>query len=371
MNIEFKIYKDNSKEKWVYEIPVPGKKNGIRKYGKTKAEAKKKAISYINDPKNANIFISNDRDLYIEDLLNSYLAQKTDIEDSSLERDERTAKYQIIPYIGHYKIIQIHKELLEKEFMAPLKAKYKDSTVKKAVILLKEMGDYAIENNIITSNPFKCLKAPRISKENKKPPRDLSPEEIKLFKNQSQKKYKNGKPVYIYGNQLLLCMQLGLRSGEMCALQWQDFNVKEKFVTICKTAITDKSRRTYIKNKTKTGVNRNVPLSSTALELLETLKNEQNPKPTDYILTGTADFIAPYVFSQSFTTLAKASGIKNPQGVHTLRHTFANQLFAQNVDVKLVSTLMGHASVKTTYDMYIKPKESDLADAVNALNNLF
>ncbi|PRT05149.1 hypothetical protein C6356_17025 [Bacillus wiedmannii] len=38
--------------------------------------------------------------------------------------------------------------------------------------------------------------------------------------------------------------------------------------------------------------------------------------------------------------------------VHDLRHTHATMLIEQNVNVKLISSRLGHASIKTTLDIY-------------------
>ena len=42
----------------------------------------------------------------------------------------------------------------------------------------------------------------------------------------------------------------------------------------------------------------------------------------------------------------------DPYGVHALRHTFAGMLSSKGVDVKIVSNLLGHSSVKITYVYY-------------------
>ena len=55
--------------------------------------------------------------------------------------------------------------------------------------------------------------------------------------------------------------------------------------------------------------------------------------------------VMPGNFERSFQRLLKRAGI-DPYGVHALRHTFAGMLFAKGVDVKIVSNLLGHSSVK-------------------------
>jgi len=44
----------------------------------------------------------------------------------------------------------------------------------------------------------------------------------------------------------------------------------------------------------------------------------------------------------------EAAGVEH-RGLHTLRHSFASNLYARGVEVKVISKLLGHASVEITY----------------------
>ena len=50
--------------------------------------------------------------------------------------------------------------------------------------------------------------------------------------------------------------------------------------------------------------------------------------------------------------MQKSLGIK-PVTIHALRHTFATRLIKAKVDIKVVSKLLGHSSVKITIDRYV------------------
>lgn len=50
--------------------------------------------------------------------------------------------------------------------------------------------------------------------------------------------------------------------------------------------------------------------------------------------------------------MQKSLGIA-PIPIHALRHTFASNLINAGVDIKVVSQLLGHSSVKITYDTYV------------------
>lgn len=50
------------------------------------------------------------------------------------------------------------------------------------------------------------------------------------------------------------------------------------------------------------------------------------------------------------------------RNVHALRHTFGSLLYEQGVDLKAISTLMGHADISTTANIYIGIKKNQLND---------
>lgn len=51
------------------------------------------------------------------------------------------------------------------------------------------------------------------------------------------------------------------------------------------------------------------------------------------------------------------------RGLHALRHSFASNLYARGVEVKIISKLLGHASVEITCNRYIH-FEGDIDDTL-------
>ena len=49
-----------------------------------------------------------------------------------------------------------------------------------------------------------------------------------------------------------------------------------------------------------------------------------------------------------YNTARKKVGIKNGDGIHTLRHSFATHLLEAGYDIRKIQVLMGHTKLSTT-----------------------
>ncbi|HAN20476.1 MAG TPA: hypothetical protein DCP51_02175 [Clostridiales bacterium] len=57
--------------------------------------------------------------------------------------------------------------------------------------------------------------------------------------------------------------------------------------------------------------------------------------------------------------------------MHSLRHTFATTLIRKGIDIKIISNLLGHRKISTTYDIYIHVIEQQKKDALNVIKGTF
>lgn len=157
---------------------------------------------------------------------------------------------------------------------------------------------------------------------------------------------------------ILLCLNSGLRIGELCALKWGDIDVNNGLLRVTKTL-----QRIYRKNgqgkteiiitapKTPTSI-REVPLSKRVLSIIYTF----HPEPSNnYVLTDTEHYMEPRTFQRFFKKFLHENGIRELH-FHCLRHTFATRCIEGGADCKTVSELLGHATITTTLNMYIHPQ---------------
>lgn len=159
---------------------------------------------------------------------------------------------------------------------------------------------------------------------------------------------------------VLLSLFMGIRLGEICALQWKDVNFSEETIHIYKTMQRLKNIDSKSERKTKIVIDvpksqksvREIPVPSFLMELFREYRSGDEA----YILTGTADYIEPRTYQRMFSRYLKDSGVANIN-FHALRHTFATRAVEQEFDIKSLSEILGHSSVKFTLERYVHPSD--------------
>ena len=167
--------------------------------------------------------------------------------------------------------------------------------------------------------------------------------------------------MYPYCDAFILALHTGLRMGELIALQKSDVDFEAKTLTVRRNAQVvgnrnaDGSRasgRKTVLSTTKTySGTRTISLNSIALEAARRLC-DSHPDAQRVVCSIRGGQVTHERFERSFYRVLRNCGIEKT-GVHSLRHTFASILFEQGVDIKTISTLLGHASTKITLDTYI------------------
>ena len=140
----------------------------------------------------------------------------------------------------------------------------------------------------------------------------------------------------------------GVRIGELCALKWDDVDLKEH--TICIKATLQRLHNTSMGSKTHTHVIigapksdtsvRTIPLSDYAAKLCQkyAVKNKST-----YILTGTDKYKEPRTLQYHIKKYTRDCGLIGVHA-HTLRHTFATRAVEVGFEIKSLSEVLGHAN---------------------------
>ena len=92
-----------------------------------------------------------------------------------------------------------------------------------------------------------------------------------------------------------------------------------------------------------------IPLPDFILEMASKYKQP----PNCYIIsTSHGKFIEPRVMQYQFKKCMEVCGIKDVN-FHALRHTFATRCIEAGFDIKTLSEILGHSSVKITLEKYV------------------
>lgn len=155
---------------------------------------------------------------------------------------------------------------------------------------------------------------------------------------------------------VLISLYTGLRIGEICALTWNDIDLKNKVIYVRNTVVRVKSaagesaKTHLIIDSPKTAASlRCIPICSRLLSALLSLA----PNATSqYVVSSTASFVSPRTYDYRFKKLLDACQIPRIN-YHALRHTFATRCIEAGVDVKSLSEILGHADVSITLNTYV------------------
>jgi integrase len=138
-----------------------------------------------------------------------------------------------------------------------------------------------------------------------------------------------------------IALQTGMRRGEVWGLKWEDIDLFKGVITVTKS----------YEGPTKSGKSRIIPIS-TQLEQVFVA----DPNFISYNTSGKkrSENIVKTTFDPNplLKEACKRAGIRGDITFHTLRHTFATLALESGASPKLVSEVLGHASLATTLSIY-------------------
>lgn len=157
-----------------------------------------------------------------------------------------------------------------------------------------------------------------------------------------------------------LCLQTGLRIGEICALRWNDIDFENRLMRVDRTLIrisdtggTDKKTKVIFDSPKTQSSSRVIPLPDVLIRELA-FRKSCAMSGDSFLLTGTDAYIEPRLYTYNFKQFLDKNHMKH-YGFHALRHTFATRCIENGFDAKSLSELLGHANVKITLERYVHP----------------
>ena len=340
---------------------------------------------------------TNIKTVTVNQLFELWSQLKRGIKDSTFKNYIYMYEMFVMPTFGKKKLITIKKSDVRLFYILLLDNRgLKTSTLDGIHNVLHQVFQIAVDDNMIRGNPtdnmLKEIKQANGSDSEKR--EALTIDQQKLFIEYLQKtpKYRRWYPVFF------VMLNTGLRVGEITGLRWSDIDLDAGTINVNHTLVyynhRDENRCYYSINtpKTKAGV-REIPMTEPvkeAFRMERTYQEEIGVKSVSHI-DGYRDFIFLNRFGEVLnqSSLNKAlkrimrdcnmqqleshSGDGKPVLLpnftcHILRHTFATRACESGINLKAVQSILGHADISTTLNIYVSATSEMKQREISAFN---
>ena len=291
------------------------------------------------------------------------------IKESTLAHYSYTLKRYLLPVFGTAELHTLDEQRLEQgllQVIAPADDSHKAlgaASARECLTMLRRICKYAAHLRLMRPVEI-VVKLPQAKEHAAQPLSAQEQDSVQVFILRAPTPRKLG---------LLLQMQMGLRIGEVCGLQWGDFDLEKGTLSICRTV-----SRIYCPNgrtkvvvqapKTKTS-RRELPIPCRLLSLLRRLRGAFSPSA--WFLSGRAGKpVEPRCYRKSIQGYLRRAGVRRVHP-HALRHTFATTCLQSGCDIKTLSEILGHADANVTLKRYVhtdmKRKKTEMQRVFSAV----
>lgn len=287
-------------------------------------------------------------------------------------RDSTKESYQryinsINRYLGHKQVSAITTADVQKMYNK-LKAKGRvrehptlrhqlsDGTVRSIHMMLHEAMEYALREHMILKNPTVGTTIPKAVQ---KEMQVLNEEQIQIFLRDIEQDS-------IWKDFFYLELMTGLRLGEICGLKWSDYDVNEGKLKVNRTLHSDGSTGD---TKTFNGV-RTILLPGSANEML---KKRRENTVSEWIFPDILKPEQPTRTGKAYNRFKKILKEQNLPDIrfHDMRHTFATQAVAGEVNPKSLASILGHSKASFSLDRYAHVTNEMQSKAADVMGNFF
>lgn len=271
-------------------------------------------------------------------------------------------KMHILPYFGSMPLEELNDEAVL-AFMENIGQKgLANSTLRSILVVFKSILKYGVQTNLIRREILSCCTVSCRRTESRV---------LMIQETAEMKEYLLEKDT-IFSLAILLCRGTGIRIGELCGLKWEDIDFASNTISIKRT-ISRIPNPNPLEGQPKTVLYIRTPKSHTSMReipipqyLVEPLHNKRKEKNL-YILTGNEMCTEPRNVQKKFKTILRHCNMEDCN-FHAMRHGFATACLEKGIDCKTISSILGHASTRTTMDFYLHTSMRQKQNCIDAVN---
>lgn len=269
--------------------------------------------------------------------------------------------------IGNYRLVQLLPSDIKTFYAELAKKGYAHSSIKRVHNLLHPVLEMAVNDGIIHRNPTKgAMNAKYGREEEEKQALTIGQQKRLLDFVKSDTRYN------VYYPMLIIMLGTGVRCGELVGLTWNDIDMMDRKISINHQLIYknygDGCKLHASKPKTGSGI-RTIPMSESVWNAFREQKelnallfkngNVEIEGYTDFIfITRNGNPLLPssvnkvlYHIVDAYNATEQAEMMPSISA-HIMRHTFCTRMAENNMDIKVLQYIMGHANVNITMQVY-------------------
>jgi integrase len=278
-------------------------------------------------------------------------------------------KHVRVTPLGNMLLTNIRAEHIQKLYNDLVAADYSFSTIKQVKATVYGSLEQAVRNEIIEKNPVKLVNLPRVDKEQSRVV--MTKEQQSLFMKYAKDSYLN--------NLFETMLRTGMRVGEVQGLKTSDIDERKKVINVVRTLKYERGYGFYESTpKTKTSI-RDIPLTIATKEILNKQRKYWSSKTESknrYLFTDEVG--EPLQRERIRTEMRRIMRVIHRDGYdfpnvtpHTFRHTFATRAIEYGMQPQILKTILGHASLAMTMDLYSHVLPETRADAMELIAGAF
>lgn len=340
--------------RYIAYYDINGKAKYKYLYAKTYSEVKNKLLDAKVKAYSNTLKVSQEDKVNYDVWLDEWLQiKKAGIKESTYIRYKNMIENHIKPELGKYPISKITTSQMEQYVIDKLNNGKLDGSgglsaksISDILMVIKETFKYAQSCDVTVVCYFDRISYKR------------NRHEMRVLTNLEEQRLlsvlMNDVDNYKLG--VFICLYTGIRIGELCALQWKNISLEEKTIKIdstlqrlqCEEKNSIKKTHIVITEPKSMASIRIIPIPDFVIDMISSFKASQNA----FLLSGECIIVEPRTMQNKFKKYLKEGKI-NDANFHSLRHTFATRCIEVGFDIKTLSELLGHSSVKITLDKYV------------------
>ncbi len=339
-----------------------GKRQRKTVYGETKQEVQEKLRELQNSTGSGTLCDAGQ--MTVSDYLWRWLenTHRPKVQPTTFHRNEQKVRLHLIPHLGRVKLAKLTALHIEQLYAGMERAGDSPQERQKAGKLLRTSLRHAVDVGLIPGNSALKVPLPRVPK----------PEMLVYDAGQAARFLEAAGDDRLYAL-YVLALDSGMRQGELFALQWPDFDFNAGSVFV-QRSLEEIQGRLRLK-EVKTGkARRRIDLSRFTLDVLHEHRKrmlaEGHVGGPVFCDTRGGWLRKSNVHRSSFQLTLKRAALPRIR-FHDLRHTCATLLLVAEVNVKVVSERLGHASIQLTLDTYSHVLPTMQKRAAEKMDGLF